>query len=292
VDLSIIFSDWSFEPQIVIPLLVGAVLYALGLRYSRQRGIARYLQWWHVAAFFGALAAIFIALESPIDAWADTYLWVHMIQHELLILVAAPLLLLGEPLWPMWRGLPRAARRESLRWVLKQRWRRHWWHAISRVLGAPVVAWVLFVGIFTAWHLPPLYDLTLENQLVHNVEHLLFLTTALLFWVQVIPSRPFTLRLGYVQRAFFVLLAAIEMNIMAFALAIPSTASYPYYAALPRTAGQISAITDQHAAAGVMDVPATVIFFAIIWALLALWLRDDERAGLSEQHQPQPSVSV
>ncbi len=289
MDLSVLLSGWSFEPQIVIPLILGAALYAFGLRYSRQHGISRYLQWWNVAAFYGGLAAIFVALESPIDADAVTYFWVHMVQHELLVFAAAPLLVLGAPLWPLWRAFPRGARRESLRWMLKQGWPRRWWHAIGRVLGTPQVAWFLFVVVFTAWHLPALYDLTLENQLVHNLEHFLFLITAVIFWAQIIPSPPFQPRLGYVKRSAFLIAAGIEMNVMAFVLATAPTPSYPYYAALPRTPGMISALADQHAAAGVMDVPSTILIVCAVMALLALWLIADERAA---EAQAQPSVTA
>jgi cytochrome c oxidase assembly factor CtaG len=290
MDLSALLSDWSFEPQIVVPLALGAVLYAVGLRYSRRHGISRSLQWRHVAAFYGGLATIFFALESPIDAYADTYFWVHMLQHELLVMAAAPLLVLGSPVWPLWRAFPRAVRRESLRWVLQQGWPRRWWHAIGRVLGTPLVAWLLFVVVFSAWHLPALYDLTLQNQLVHNLEHVLFLATAVLFWAQVIPSPPFQPRMGYIKRSGFLIAAGIEMNVMAFALATASTPSYPYYAALPRTAGMMSALSDQHAAAGVMDVPSTILLVGAVMALLGLWLIEDERNAA--KNQPQPGVTI
>jgi cytochrome c oxidase assembly factor CtaG len=277
MDLSVLLTDWSFEPQIVLPLLLGALLYAIGYRYMRRQGLARHLRWWQAVSFYGGLLTIFVALESPIDGFADTYFWVHMVQHELLVVVAAPLLLLGAPLWPLWRAFPRAVRRPTLGWVVRQGWPRRWWHAVSRVLAAPLVAWLAFVVTFTVWHLPALYDLTLENQLVHNAEHMLFVLTALIFWAQVLPSRPLQPTLGYVGRSAYTIGAAIEMNILAFALAIVPTPSYAHYADLPRTPGMISALVDQHAAAGVMDVPSTLVFFGVVMALLGLWLRDDER---------------
>jgi putative membrane protein len=290
MDLSTLLRGWSLEPQIDVPLVLGGLLYALGLRYSRQRGISRYLQWWHIAAFYGGLAIILLALESPIDAYADTFFWLHMLQHELLVMGAAPLLVLGAPLWPLWRALPRSARRGSLRWILRIGWPRRWWHAISRVVGRPQVAWVLFIVVFSAWHLPALYDLTLENQLVHNLEHILFLTTAMFFWAQIIPSPPFQPRLGYVKRSAFLIAAGIEMNVLAFVLATAPTPSYPYYAALPRTADMISAVSDQHAAAGIMDVPSTILIVGTVMAMLGLWLIEDERQAANSQ--PQPGVTT
>jgi cytochrome c oxidase assembly factor CtaG len=279
MDLSALLSDWSFEPQIVLPLILSAVLYAFGYGYMRRRGLGRHLRWWQVVAFYGGLLAVFVALESPIDGLAETYFWVHMLQHELLVIAAAPLLLLGAPLWPLWRAFPRGARRATLGWVVRQGWPRRWWHAISGVLGAPLFAWLAFVITFTIWHLPALYDVALEYEPIHIAEHLLFLGTALLFWAQIIPSRPIQPKLGYVGRSAYAIGAAIEMNILAFALAIAPSPSYAPYADLPRAPGMISALVDQHAAAGVMDVPSTIIFFALVMALLGFWLRDDERTA-------------
>src|SRR5579883_3465935 len=115
MDMQSFFAAWTFDPTVLLGLVVAAFLYARGAQYSIQRGLARHLRWWRAACFFGGLVVILLALESPIDAEANRYLWVHMVQHELLTIVAPPLLLLGEPLWPMWRALPLAWRRGVLR---------------------------------------------------------------------------------------------------------------------------------------------------------------------------------
>ncbi|MBF6590528.1 MAG: cytochrome c oxidase assembly protein [Ktedonobacterales bacterium] len=286
MDRSSLLVGWSFEPLVTVPLLLTGLLYWRGVRYSHRRGLARHLRWWRAAAFLGGLGAILIALTSSVAPWAGQLLWVHMIQHDLLVMVAAPLLLLSAPVWPLWRALPLPWRRVGLGWVIEQGWPRRWWHVISRAIGAPAVALILFTGVFSVWHLPSLYDQALEQQPIHDLEHVLFMATALLFWAQIIPSRPLRPRLGYVWRAMLLVVAGIELNILAFALALPNVPSYAHYAALPRPAGMISALLDQHMAAGVMDVPGTILFFGTVWGLLALWLRDDERAGLEGSARP------
>ena len=106
-----------------------------------------------VLAFYAGLLTIFVALDSPLDGLADQWLWAHMIEHELLILVAAPLLLLGEPLWPVWRALPRSVRRTTLRSVLRLGWPRRAWEWVESWLFSPVTALVLFIVTFSLWHL-------------------------------------------------------------------------------------------------------------------------------------------
>ena len=153
----------------LVGLTVAAVLYALG---RRERDTFRC-----DACFYLGLLVIVAAIDSPIDRYADRLFWVHMVQHVLLTMVAPPLILLGRP-WPRSvRALPLGARRVIARSL----------HA-CRVLAAPIVAFILFNGILLAWHLPVLFDLTLRNGAVHDLEHALFLVTALLFWTHLAPT--------------------------------------------------------------------------------------------------------
>ncbi|MGH2516004.1 MAG: cytochrome c oxidase assembly protein, partial [Ktedonobacterales bacterium] len=236
--------SWSFDPQIWLGVAVVALLYTFGLRYSLRSGLTTQISWWRCACFAGGLATIILALESPLDAWSGIYLWSHMLQHLLLVLLAAPLLLLGAPLWPIWRATPLGARRGSLRWLMMHPKPRRLGLAIGRALGSPRVAWVAFVFVFDAWHVPALYDLTLRNQTVHDLEHALFLFTALLFWAQVIPSHPLKPKLNYGARAMYTMSAGFATSLPAIPLTFAVTPIYGYYATLPRTPGMISAVTD------------------------------------------------
>ena len=271
-------AGWQFEPSVILSLGISALLYIRGVVYSTRRGLGRHLRWYRHIAFAGGLLAILIALESPLDSAADTLLWAHMIQHELLVLVAAPLLLLGAPAWPLWRGIPLVARRASLRWVLRQRWPRRLWHAISVTLKRPLVAWVLFNGVFTVWHVPALYDFALDNPPVHVFEHVCFIATALAFWAQVIPSRPSRTVLSYPRQALYLGAAGIVSNVLGSVYIFSTGPLYAHYATLARPAGMMSVLVDQHFGGAAMDIPSMLIFFLATITVIGLWLQEEERA--------------
>lgn len=275
---------WAFEPTVLLGLALGAVLYGLGLHYSLTTGIERRFSWWRPACYGAGLVAIFIALESPLDAWAETYLWAHMVQHLVLIFLAAPLLLFGAPLMPILRGVPLEARRSSLRWLMLHRRSRRIVLGVGRLLGASRAIWILFVGDFLAWHVPALYDLTLRNQGIHDVEHLLFLGTALLFWAQVIPSAPLRPRLGYGAQAVYTLSAGFAMQIVALALTYGDGPLYVHYARATRPTGSSTVIVDQTASGALMNLVGAILFGSVFMLLLWRWIDDALQRDAGARH--------
>lgn len=270
--------QWPIDPPVVVGLIITGVLYWVGLRYARERGIERrHLAPWRTAVFYLALVVIFFTLDSPLDTLAGTFVWAHMVQHELLTMVAAPLLLLSQPFMLIWRGVPLGTRRTTLRWMMRKRWPYRTLEAIVTFLRKPAISWIAFTAVFSVWHFPWLYDAATENDFIHATEHICFLVVAVFFWSQFIPSLPFKPRLSYVAQAGYLALAAMWGNILGTAFIFSTTAIYPYYAALPRAAGVISAVVDEHIAGGVMDAADTTIFISLIIVTLALWLRDDEQ---------------
>lgn len=272
--------SWSFEPPVLLGLALGAVLYWLGLRYSIAAGLHQRYPWWRPVCYGAGLAAIVVALESPIDTWAATYLWAHMAQHLLLIFVAAPLVLFGAPMMPLWRAIPLAARRTSLRWLMSHRRPRRIALGANRLFNAPRAVWILFVGDFLAWHVPALYDLTLRNQSIHDAEHLLFLGTALLFWAQVIPSAPLRPRLGYGAQAGFTLSAGFAMQAVAMALTYGGPL-YVHYARVARPRGASTALVDQTTAGALMNLAGAILFGGVFMLLLWRWIDDAMRREAS-----------
>jgi len=270
--------DWTFEPSVLLGIGIVALLYWRGLRYSARRGMARRLTRGRVVSFVTGLLAVVVALESPIDLWSDRYLWVHMIQHEMLTMVAAPLLVLGSPALPLLRAIPLGLRRSLLGKATQQGWLRRLWQGIGHPLGSPGGAWVLFVGDFALWHLPPLYDLTLEQAPIHYLEHLLFLGTAILFWAQAIPSPPFGRRRSLTDRAVFLGTVVLLGNVLDVIFIAAPSPLYPYYAALPRPAGTISAMGDQSIAGGIMNGIDTTVLVSAILLLWRLPLRRERKA--------------
>src|SRR5262249_20972513 len=180
--------SWPFAPWLLIALTLTAWVYSRGWLILRRRDPRS----WHegqLAAFLGGLAALFLALASPVEPFAALLLQIHMLQHLLLMMVAPPLLWLGAPLFPLLRGLPRPIR-------------THWAAPLFRSpplrplcarLTHPLTALPLFIGATWFWHLPAVYDGALRSDALHYLQHACFLGTALLFWYPVVrpyPSRP------------------------------------------------------------------------------------------------------
>jgi len=260
------WTTWSLDPSLVYVGLA-AWLYVLG---SRGRWRPEPLQ---AASFFAALLTIVIALDSPIDVYADKLFWVHMLQHILLLTVAPPLFLLGRP-WPrMWRALPLGPRTQVARTVAHARWA-----SPIRALARPLPAWILFTATLLAWHIPAAYDATLTSGTVHAVEHAMFFFTGLLFWARVIDPGPLRPRLVWPMRIAYAAGAMVVGWALAITLVIVPHPIYGYYAALVSRPGGISALTDQQIAAGVMWVPGSLAYTITFIIGFYRWLEPDRSA--------------
>jgi putative membrane protein len=260
-------TPWSLDPSLLYVALAGG-LYVLG---SRGRDRPRPLQ---ALAFAASLVTIVIALDSPIDYYADQLFWVHMVQHILLLTVAPPLMLLGRP-WPrMWRALPLEPRTKVARTIARSRW-----VAPVRAVARPIPAWILFNVTFVAWHIPAAYDLTLRDGGVHVMEHAMFFFTGLLFWARVIDPGPLRPRLVWPARIAYTASTMVVGWVLAITLVTVPHAIYSYYAALPTRPGGISAYTDQQIAAGVMWVPGSLAYTITFIIGFYRWLEPDRSAG-------------
>jgi cytochrome c oxidase assembly factor CtaG len=216
--------------------------------------------------------AILVSLVSSLDAYAQELFALHMVQHMLLTLVAAPLLLLGQPIRPLVRGLPLAMRLQVFRPIALNRQLR----AVVHVLRSPLVAVFLYVGGLYYWHVPAVYDAAVEDPALHLVEHAWFLGTALLFWSNVVDPEPFSARLSYAPRIVYLLLAGAAQNtILGGLLAFSSRLLYPHYLGRPESYG-IDAVTDQRLGGAIMWVPGDVIFLAAASFCFFLFLQAEE----------------
>src|SRR6202171_2279166 len=202
-----------------------------------------------------------------------------MVQHLLLMVVAAPLLALAAPWTRMWRALPLGFRRSVARplFLHPRRAALRW---IYRQAARPGVIWVLAAANLWLWHLPPLYDMTLRNHLVHHLEHGLFLGLGLAFWAHVFDQHPFRAPLGSLARAAYVFFAMVQSWGLAAILAFATSPFYAY-AQLPSRPGGISALTDQQLAGGMMWVPRAITYSIAFIALLFRWLAEEDASALS-----------
>jgi putative membrane protein len=265
--------SWPLQPALLASLVTVA-LYALGARRRLRLVGAVSPEWrWRGACFLAGLASIVLVLSPSYDPWADELLWAHMLQHVVLMSVAPPLIVLGAPWIPVWRGLPLGLRRPLARFAVGL-------PAIVRValrsLRDPYAVFLLSSVDLAVWHLPALYDLTLRSGPVHYTEHALFIALGLLFWLQVLDSPPLHPRLTALWRAGYATAGAATGWLLALVLALAPTPIYPAYASLARRPGGISALGDQELAAGVMIGIGAIPFSIAVFVLIYQWL-DEER---------------
>jgi cytochrome c oxidase assembly factor CtaG len=256
------WGGWSIQPPVAYVAVAG-LLYWLGGR-NRRSQVQPTLR---TTAFVAGLVTIVLALDSPIDDYADKLFWIHMVQHVLLLTVAPPLILLGRP-WPrMWRALPIEVRTSVGRGLARSRIA-----APLRMLARPAPAWLLFNATVVGWHIPAAYNLTLTSNAVHQVEHALFFFTGLLFWARVVNPGPLRPRLEWPLRTAYVVGAMIVGWVLAITLVLVPHPLYAHYAALATRPGGISAITDQQLAAGVMWVPGSISYTIAALICFFRWL--------------------
>jgi putative membrane protein len=264
------FWDWSLDPPLVLVVDL-AILYWIGDRRTVTPERTRVAQRWRSACFYAALVVLAIALASPIEPLSEQLFWVHMTQHVLLLVVAAPLLVLARPWIRLWRSLPLDARRWLARGLSQGR-RTSPLRALSRGLGGPIAGFVAFSGVLLAWHLPFMFDATLRSGTLHALEHTLFFSTAVMFWKHAIPSPPLHTPLVAAQRVVYAIGGMIVSWVLAVVLALAPNPLYAFYAHEASRPGGISALADQQLAAGIMWVPGSVTFLIVVFVYVHRWL--------------------
>jgi putative membrane protein len=258
--------------NVVTAVCVGsvAILYVIGvLRLYRTAGGPQTIRPWQVAAFLLGCASVGVALLSRLDRWSDVLFSVHMVQHELLMLVSAPLMVLGRPFIATLWALPRGARGAFAR-VTRQRAVTAAWERIS----GPLTVLVLHAIVLWAWHVPVLFEAALHDESIHAFQHLGFFLTAALFWWALVHGRYG--RIGYGVAVLYVFATAMHTQILGALLTFGSRSWYPTHAA--RTAAvHINPIDDQQLAGVMMWIPFGAAFLLIALALFAAWLGEAER---------------
>src|SRR5215468_447933 len=265
-----LLQSWIFEPWIIVPLSLGSIIYLHGWRQLHRR-LPRRFAAWRLIVFQSGVLALFFALASPLHELAERLLQFHMVQHLLLMMVAPPLLLLGAPVLPLLRGLPRPVLQH---WVgplfASKRLQR-----LAHFFTHPLVCLLAFTVSNVAWHVPRLYELALRSEFWHDVQHLCFLSTGLLFWWPVVQPWPSRARWPRWAMIPYLLFADIQNTALSAVLIFSERVLYPTYAAVPRLWG-VSALDDQAAAGAIMWVPGSMIFLIPV-AVLAIRLLDSPR---------------
>ncbi|MBW3553283.1 MAG: cytochrome c oxidase assembly protein [Gemmatimonadetes bacterium] len=271
-DLKTFLLSWSLEPTVLIGLGLAAGLYVRGWRRLRSRGRGgRILKPWRAWCYAGGLLTVFIALVSPIGTFTSLFFFMHMIQHLLLIMIAAPLIWLGAPMLPtMWAFSRRTRRR--IGGLFHE---AHPVHRLFHFLTRPEIALALFILVLAGWHHPALYDAAQGRTVVHDLEHALFFGTALLFWWPVIHPTGGKRRLPYGAGILYLFPAKMAGFVLGAALTLTDTPYYRTYIEAPRLWG-ISALGDQQLGGLIMWVVGGLLFIVPLLALVLMMMRQDE----------------
>jgi cytochrome c oxidase assembly factor CtaG/cytochrome c2 len=259
---------WNFEPLVLVTVLGAATWYLIGLVRLREETGRAVLTSGNIAAFMAGLVVLLVALCSPVDTVGEELFSVHMVQHLLLMLLAAPLLVLGRPaLAFLWAMPPRRRKTFGRVWTGGK---------VSRLfefLMQPLTVWLLFTGVFVFWHVPGPYTWALRNELVHDLEHISFLLISLMFWT--IVFEPYgRRRLDYGSTLLFVATTAIFSGLPG---ALMILTSRPFYTAHAATVGNwgLTLVEDQHLAGLIMWVPAGMVYVAAVAWLFWRWIDAD-----------------
>jgi cytochrome c oxidase assembly factor CtaG len=247
-------SLWSWDPSVILGC-AGLIVGYLAIVRPRKS--------WKTVWFIAGVVTMFVALESPLDTLGDTYLFsAHMLQHLMLTFAVPPLLLIG---------IPKTLMQKILDWPLADR--------VERILGRPAVAWVIANVTLWVWHIPVMYNATLENEFIHAFEHLLFLITWTIFWwpmLSPIESR----RIAPLATIPYTFAAGVSNSFLGILLTYAQPGIYPEYVNpvdeygalhLIRNVWGISPLVDQQLGGLFMWVPGMLVFLFAAMAGLSRW---------------------
>lgn len=269
-----LWSAWNPHPAVIAGVLLA------GWAYARGRTHGRPTDTWRGRSFAAALVALGVALVSPLDALSGALASAHMVQHVLLVLVAAPLLALSAPSSALLRGAPLAMRQAVSRW----RARLPATTRMARVLRQPGAVWMLHVATLWFWHAAVPYGAALEHPGVHAVEHASFLVTGVLFWRVVVGAR--TARGASAGLGIMLVFAmALQSVFLSLLLTFARTPWYAPYADTTRP-WRLEPLADQQLAGVIMWVPGGLVYLAVALLLLVAWVRGTEDLGAGTDRAP------
>ena len=256
-----LWSAWSTDPAIVLGLIWGGVFYGAGLRYAPRSLRLR------AFAFAAGCITLAVALLSPLHAMSEVLFSAHMVQHTLLIVVAAPLIVVGRPVFVSLWALPRGTRRAVAH------------HPISRAVAhgarlSPLQAFALHGVTIWVWHLPALYQASLVSHTIHALQHASFFLTALVFWAALLDVKRRSWSYG--SGVLYTFATAAHTSALGALMTIAPVSWYPRYAATTEAWG-LSPLEDQQLAGLIMWVPAGLLYTVVALLLLAAWLRESEQ---------------
>ena len=259
-----LWTGWSFDPGIVIPLVLAGALYLRGA--TAAHGVSRGQR----LSFWAGWAALCAALLSPLHPLGEALFSAHMAQHELLMVIAAPLLVLARPSTALLWGLPFAWRRRLGQWS-----RARGIHRTSGILTHPMTASWIHAAALWLWHIPRLFQATLESDWMHAAQHVSFLGSALLFWWSLLYAGG---KSRYGASVLYMFTTAVHTSILGALLTFAMSVWYPAYMTTTSAWG-MTPLEDQQAGGLIMWIPAGLVYVIAGLFLFAGWLQESERVA-------------
>ena len=245
-----------------------ANLYVTG--FSRWKRPSHPVMLWQRLCFFSGLFLLFLALQSPIDSLAVHLFSFHQIQHITLRMFGPFLILLGAPLTPMLRGLPRWALLGVVRPIVRNR-RARW---VYDLITNPVFTTVMFLSVLFIWQLPGAHNAALRNSALHEFMHITMLLSGFLFWWMIVDPKPHRSRLHYGLRILHLGLIIIPNTVLGAAITFSDKVLYQAYAEVEQPIS-ISLLADQQLGAAILWVPGDMMRLIVAGIVMVMWYQNE-----------------
>jgi putative membrane protein len=259
----VLLFDWEFEPDIVIATLIACAIYCAGMA---RRPASEPLRLWRHGAFFAGVAAIFLSLESPIDAMADHLFWIHQIQHMLLRMIGPMLIALSAPQAILIAGLPAPVRRGGLAPFMGSSVLQ----AVFSFLTNAAVVTVLFIAALYVWQYPPFHNAAILNDGIHYTMHFTMFAAGLLFWWRIFDMRPPPAGLGYGTRLMMLWIVTLTQILLGAFTTLKSDLLYPAYDTVGRLF-HINPFTDELIGGFIIWVPSSMMCLLAAILVIHFW---------------------
>jgi cytochrome c oxidase assembly factor CtaG len=270
-DFVTVLGAWTFDPILGTGLIMVAAAYLWAVHHIGTKSPSHPWPVRHTVSFLAGVAIAWIVILGPFGAYDDTFFWAHMVQHIALMMLVAPLLLLGDPVLLVLRVSSRSARHQWVIPVLHSRavnWLTH-----------PVVGWAIFAGVLLGTHFTPFYDFALEHPLVHDyLEHPLYLAAGLIYYYPLLPGNPGPRRVPYGIRALSLFSMMFPETMTGFFIYASNYLMYPFYAHVERPFGP-GPIADQQLGGALMWGGAMLIDSVLVVVAVNAWLCDESRVA-------------
>lgn len=261
-----IWTDWFSHPDALIGLAIfmGAYLFCVGPLRERYE-LADEVEPRQVATFTLGVLVIFFAEVSPLHILSEKYLFsAHMVQHMLLMLVAAPLLIMGTP-----------------GWLLSPLLRSRRTYRLARVATHPLIIFASVNILFSIWHIPALYDATVAHHWLHLLQHLLFIATSILMWWPIVSNVPELPRWSYPVQMVYLFLLSIAQIIVFAAVTFAREPLYEVYVNAPRVLG-VDPLVDQQVGGIIMKIGSSLVFMPLVIIFFYRWFGQEEEKRKAE----------